>query len=245
MTKKEHAAQQPSKVAAQDDNNQMKTKTTENLGKEENSSESAKHADAERAAADKSAAEKESSSGFKVFDRRFWASDADTDDGSDQANVPSYVESLENKLKEKEQQLQDYIAAYKKEVVEGLDATKSRLEKESKQKETALKSSMAEPMIDILEAVERSLLLASDNPTAESLISGFQLVKQLIDKKLSEFGLERINSSGAVFDPEFHEAIAMIPATPQQPNNTVVAEMSPGFILEGRVIRPAKVQVAK
>jgi len=185
-------------------------------------------------------------SGFKVFDRRFWASEKDEDDsGADKSSAPSYVESLENKLKEKEQQLQDYIAAYKKEVVEGLEATKGRLEKESKQKEAALKSSMAEPMIDILEAVERSLLLAGDAPSAENLISGFELVKKLIEQKLSQFGLERISSSGSVFDPEFHEAIATVPATDIQPSNTVVAEISPGFVLKGKVIRPAKVQVAK
>ena len=57
-------------------------------------------------------------------------------------------------------------------------------------------------------------------------------------------GIECINPQGAAFDPNVHQAISMAPS-PEVPNNHVLAVMQKGFILNGRVVRPAMVIVSK
>ena len=52
-----------------------------------------------------------------------------------------------------------------------------------------------------------------------------------------------IEAEGQTFDPSLHEAVQRVPAE-DQPDNTVVAELQRGYLLNGKVIRPALVKVA-
>ena len=63
-------------------------------------------------------------------------------------------------------------------------------------------------------------------------------------KELSTFGVERIDPVGEPFDPNVHQAISMIPSKDVKPN-CIVSVMQKGFILNGRVVRPAMVMVAR
>ena len=60
---------------------------------------------------------------------------------------------------------------------------------------------------------------------------------------LEKFGVTPFASVGQPFDPERHEAIARVPAQ-GQPEGTVVDETARGYLLNGRVLRPAMVTVA-
>ena len=61
---------------------------------------------------------------------------------------------------------------------------------------------------------------------------------------LKKFNVEQINPVGAPFDPQHHEAMSMVPAPDAEPNS-VVAVVQKGYLLNGRVVRPAMVVVAK
>jgi molecular chaperone GrpE len=61
---------------------------------------------------------------------------------------------------------------------------------------------------------------------------------------LKKFNVERLNPVGEPFDPQYHEAMSMVPAPNAEPNS-VVAVMQKGYLLNGRVVRPAMVMVAK
>jgi molecular chaperone GrpE len=61
---------------------------------------------------------------------------------------------------------------------------------------------------------------------------------------MEKFGVREVNPLGAKFDPNLHEAMAMIPAGDAEPN-TVVQVMQKGYLLNERLIRPAKVIVAQ
>ena len=63
-------------------------------------------------------------------------------------------------------------------------------------------------------------------------------------KELSGFGVELVDPTGKPFDPNFHQAVSMVPST-EVPNNHVLQTMQKGFLLNGRVVRPAMVIVAK
>ncbi len=191
--------------------------------------------------------EGDESRGFTVKDRRFWnVSEEERAEEEQRSERPSYVEQLKKELEEKDLQLKDYIAAYKKEVVEGLEKTKERLERDSAMKQDQLRGQMATPMLEVLDALEMSIS-AGESRAADvsALIQGVKLVHQLMVQKLQELGLTRVETTGKAFDPTFCEAVAVVPVTDEAQHNIVMAELKPGFMLGERVVRPALVQVGK
>jgi len=188
----------------------------------------------------------ERASEFKVFDRRFWASeDTVQEDAEERSEVPSYVEQLQRQVAEKDKQLREYIAAYKREVVENLEQTKARLERDAEQKARGVRGEMAGPMMEILETLERSIAVSETSTDVDALREGMKMVHLLLMQKLKDLGLDRIETVGKPFDPAIHEAVAVVRAADPSQDNVVINELSPGFILEGRVVRAPKVQVAK
>jgi molecular chaperone GrpE len=183
---------------------------------------------------------------FKVFDKRFWAEDAQPEREEQQrATMPTYVQQLQNQVEEKDRKLREYIAAYKTEVEQNLEQTKQRLERDAEQKIKALRGEFAAPMMDVLEALERSLQTARTNADPQAVAQGLDMLTMLMAKKLEELGLERIETVGHPFDPTVHEAVAVVQVSDPGQNGTVTAELSPGFRCDGRVVRAAKVQVGK
>jgi molecular chaperone GrpE len=77
-----------------------------------------------------------------------------------------------------------------------------------------------------------------------SLYEGLKLTETILMQTLKKHGLERFDPSGEKFNPNEHEATFMTPM-PDKENNTVIHTQQKGFKLNGRVLRPAKVGVAK
>jgi len=186
------------------------------------------------------------SRGFVVNDHRFWTLDqGELDAAAETARAPSYILQLEEQLQQKETQLKDYIAAYKQEVVEGLQKTKERLERDAATRIDRLRGQMAEPMMDVLDALERSIAAAETRSTFEGLLQGVRQVQLLMVQKLQMLGLERIETVGSPFDPSCHEAVTVAAVTDPGQDNIVLRELRPGFTLGGRLVRAAQVQVGK
>jgi molecular chaperone GrpE len=181
-----------------------------------------------------------------VYDRRFWQLDEEALAAEEpRAKAPTYIEQLESRLKEKDDKLREYIAAYKKEVVENLEQTKQRLQREAEQQLKRTRGDLAAPMIEVLEALERSLAAAQMASDPGALVEGVRMVRSLMVQKLEAIGLSRIDTVGQPFDPAVHDAVAVAPVNDATQDRVVVAELSPGFTLDGQVFRPAKVQVGQ
>ena len=61
---------------------------------------------------------------------------------------------------------------------------------------------------------------------------------------MTKFGVEAIDPMGKPFDPDFHQAMSMLP-NPDVPPNTVVQVIQKGYLLNGRLARPALVMVSQ
>jgi len=70
-------------------------------------------------------------------------------------------------------------------------------------------------------------------------------VLQQMDAVLAREGVQRIGAIGDTFDPERHEAVAVQHATNQVQDRTIAEVQRSGYVLGGRVIRPAQVVVAR
>ena len=69
------------------------------------------------------------------------------------------------------------------------------------------------------------------------------MVLRFFEDAVARLGVERVKSLGQGFDPSLHEAVQHIES--DEPAGTVVAEMTPGYRLSGKLLRPAMVAVAR
>lgn len=97
------------------------------------------------------------------------------------------------------------------------------------------------PFVDNL---ERAISQTNADTPAEALLSGVQMTYDQILGELRKFGLEQISAVGEPFDPNRHEAIARV-AWEGKPEGTVLAESRKGYLLNGRLLRPAQVTVVQ
>ncbi|HSU27886.1 MAG TPA: nucleotide exchange factor GrpE [Chitinophagaceae bacterium] len=100
-------------------------------------------------------------------------------------------------------------------------------------------------LLDVLDDCDRAqkqLETSEDNP---EIIAGVMLVFNKLRSSLQAKGLRAMESIGAEFDPDLHEAITEIPAPAESLKNKVVDEVMKGYYLNDKIIRHAKVVVGK
>ena len=98
------------------------------------------------------------------------------------------------------------------------------------------------PVVDSLQlALEHS---DKSNEAAKPVIEGVENTLTLFLKELKNFGVEQVDPKGEPFDPQKHQAISMIESAEVAPN-CVLNVKQRGYLLNGRVVRPAMVIVAK
>lgn len=122
---------------------------------------------------------------------------------------------------------------------------KKRVEKERLDWMQTAERLVIQKMLPIMDDLERALTLAQSKTSAEqnSWLEGFILIQKNVKKTFEELGVQEIDASGT-FNPEFHEALMNVQASDKQ-SGTVVDVLRKGYILKGKVIRPAQVSVAQ
>src|SRR6266581_1190056 len=103
--------------------------------------------------------------------------------------------------------------------------------------------SLLRELLPVLDNFERALQSARNETAAAAVTAGVELIQRELLRVLEKFGVTSFTSLGQPFDPERHEAIARVPAMGQR-EGTVVNETARGYMLNGRVLRPAMVTVA-
>ncbi len=99
-------------------------------------------------------------------------------------------------------------------------------------------------LLGVLDDLERSVQAAESPQNHEKVIEGLRLVHANLTKTLRGFGLDAIPALRERFDPLIHEALLQQPSASLEPG-TVMEEVAKGYRLRERVLRPAKVIVAK
>lgn len=100
-------------------------------------------------------------------------------------------------------------------------------------------------LLPVIDNLERAIELADkDNDVLKPMMEGVELTLKTMLSTVEKFGVECINPQGEAFNPEFHQAMS-IQESPDHDSNTVMMVMQKGYRLNGRVVRPAMVMVAK
>ncbi len=102
----------------------------------------------------------------------------------------------------------------------------------------------AADMIEVRDTLELGLAAAGAAPEAAKFVEGSQATLRMIDKAFERAGLAVVDPVGQTFNPDFHEAIMAQP-TADHPVGSVLAVVQKGFTLNGRLLRPARVVIAR
>jgi molecular chaperone GrpE len=98
-------------------------------------------------------------------------------------------------------------------------------------------------LLQVRDTLERGLEIVDQSTTVETLKEGKELTLKMLNKVMHEHGLEVIDPQGETFNPELHQAVAVLPSA-QHDDNTVLEVLQKGFRLHDRLIRPAMVVVS-
>jgi molecular chaperone GrpE len=118
-----------------------------------------------------------------------------------------------------------------------------------KEKQESLKFGHQNFVKDLLSAVdnlERALEHGAQNASeeVEGVLAGVQLVHREILGAFAKFGVREIEAQDQIFDPAVHEAMGQLPSA-EVPANTILHVLQKGYLLYDRMLRPARVMVAR
>jgi len=99
-------------------------------------------------------------------------------------------------------------------------------------------------LLSVVDNLERALESSGDERGSAALAEGVELTRKGFMDVLAKYGVEAVDPTGEPFDPETAQAMSMVEQPDAEPNS-VVAVMQKGYLLNGRLLRPAMVMVAK
>lgn len=132
-----------------------------------------------------------------------------------------------------------YLAAEMQNMQRRFDNEKSNLLKYGNEK-------LLNDMIDVVDNLERSLefIQNDEDEKVKNIVVGIEMTVKIFLDNLEKHGLKQIEALGKEFDPHFHEALAQQPAEGKEDNEIIQVHQT-GYTLNERVIRAAKVIIAK
>ena len=153
------------------------------------------------------------------------------------------IEELQASLAEKEKQIEELKERmlYQQAEFENFKKLKAR------EKQDVLRfgnETLIKEMLPVIDNLERAIEHAGKTEEAKSITEGVALTLNGFLKVLEKFDVTRIEALGRTFDPNLHEAVYQEEKDGVEPG-TVVGEFQKGYAMDGRLLRPSMVSVAK
>ncbi|ABI83029.1 nucleotide exchange factor GrpE [Francisella tularensis] len=102
----------------------------------------------------------------------------------------------------------------------------------------------AKELLPVIDSIEQALKHEVKLEEAIAMKEGIELTAKILVDILKKNGVEELDPKGEKFDPNLHEAMAMIP-NPEFEDNTIFDVFQKGYMLNGRIVRAAKVVIVK
>ncbi|CAJ1227575.1 nucleotide exchange factor GrpE [Levilactobacillus zymae] len=104
---------------------------------------------------------------------------------------------------------------------------------------------LAKDILPVIDNLERALAVEAKDEAAAGLKKGVQMTYDHLEDALKRNHVTEVAALGQKFDPTLHQAVQTVPASDDQPAETVVQVLQKGYQLKDRVLRPAMVVVAQ
>lgn len=170
--------------------------------------------------------------------------DPEEDGMAEVAEDTSELESLRALLQTKEEEVAKEKKEYMFLMAEFDNFRKRTLRERSELIKNASEKAL-QGILPIVDDFERGLDAIKDSSDAEAVKEGMALIYNKLVKYLGDNGVKAMESTGADFDPDLHEAVAMVPADADTTAGKVKDTVQKGYTLNDKVLRHAKVVVAQ
>lgn len=160
----------------------------------------------------------------------------------DTETLKERVRELESKVDELEEAVSSYWDQALRAKAEGENARR-RAEKDVEQARKYALEGFLKELLPVKDSLEMALQVeVSGGESAEKLHKGVEMTAGMLEEVLQKQGVEEVNPLEEVFDPNYHQAMTTV-ETEGEPNR-VVSVMQKGYLLNGRLVRPALVEVS-
>jgi molecular chaperone GrpE len=163
------------------------------------------------------------------------------EDQKDQKKENSELENLKQELEKIKQERDEYLNGWKRAKADLINYQKD----EGKRFEEVIRYSneaILRDLIVVLDSFEIGLTTLEKENKADK---GIYIIKSQLEDVLKKNGLEKIKvSPGDAFDPSRHESLGEVAGLPAQAGK-IAEEIESGYILNGKVVRPARVKLSK
>lgn len=151
------------------------------------------------------------------------------------------VQELEAQLAETAKKEQDLLLRTRAEI----DNIRRRTEQDVEKAHKFALEKFAKDILNTIDNLERALAppANTEDETVKALFDGVELTLKELLATVARFGVEPVGVVGEVFNPDLHQAISMQPMEGFE-TNQITTVLQKGYLLNGRVIRPAMVMVA-
>ena len=164
--------------------------------------------------------------------------------GANPAPPDEQVDELENlsrQLGEAEAKLAEMRETVLRERAE-LDNQRKRLQRDLEQARRFANEKLLGDLLPVIDSLERGL--AVEGSDVGAMRDGIGLTLREFIRVIGANGLKAVGNVGEAFDPEQHQAMAMVEAA-GEPAGRIVSVMQKGYVLNDRLLRPALVSVSK
>ena len=158
--------------------------------------------------------------------------EAQTEGAEEKADNNSEVEALKAKAAETEDKLLRLRADF--------ENFRRRTRQEKEELGNSVEAEFVKNLLPLIDNFERAM--AADTTDVEIFKKGMIMIQKQLMDALKNKGLEPIEAKDAKFDPNFHQAVMRV-ENPDLEDDTIAMEMQKGYMVKGKVIRPAMVQV--
>ena len=155
----------------------------------------------------------------------------------------SVIEKLQAQVADKDKELAELKDRYLRTLAESENARK-RIRQQSDETIRLQRENLLRELLPIVDNLERAVEAARGGGNGKSIVEGIEMVLRSMLDFLKTHGVTQVSSVGQPFDPQRHEAVDQIEST-QHPPNTVINEFHRGYQIGDRLLRPARVAVAK
>jgi molecular chaperone GrpE len=168
----------------------------------------------------------------------------DQEEKAEPAEAPdSTIEKLQAQIADKDKELAELKDRYLRTLAENENARK-RIRQQSEESIRLQRENLLRDLLPIVDNLERAVDAARGGGNGQPIVEGVEMVLRSLLDFLKTHGVTQLTSVGQPFDPQRHEAVDQIESS-QHPPNTVVNEFHRGYQIGNRLLRPARVTVAK
>jgi molecular chaperone GrpE len=154
------------------------------------------------------------------------------------AAAPEDIENLEKSLEAEKKKAEEYLAHWQRAQADFINY-KRRTEAERQEFNSFANANLVLAILPVLDDLERALDAIPEEFADHDWVEGVRLVERKLKTILEGQGVKPILSLGMAFDPNYHEAMRQ----EKGEEGVVIGELQKGYILNDKLLRPAKVVV--